>query len=84
MPHHKSCKKRLKQDVVKRERNRSTMSALRRALRKYRELTPESQPGAYDALQSTLDRAATKGVISPNLAARLKSRLAPSAQPPSA
>ncbi|MDH3196873.1 MAG: 30S ribosomal protein S20 [Candidatus Krumholzibacteria bacterium] len=84
MPNHKSCKKRLKQDAVRRERNRSTMSALRRELRKYRELTPESRPGAYDALQASLDRAATKGIISPNLAARLKSRLASSAQPPSA
>jgi len=84
MPTHESCKKRLRQDAVRRERNRAEMSALRRALRSYREMAPESRAGAYDALQSTLDRAATKGVISRNRAARLKARLAPAAQAPSA
>jgi small subunit ribosomal protein S20 len=84
MPTHESCKKRLRQDLVRRERNRAEMSALRKALRGYRELAPESRAAAYDALQSSLDRAAIKGIISRNRAARLKSRLAPAAQSPSA
>jgi len=79
MPQHKSCKKRVKTDAVKRERNRAGRSALRRALRVYRELALEDRTGAYNGLQSTLDVAVKKGYIPMNRAARLKSRLAPGA-----
>jgi len=79
MPQHKSCKKRMKTDAVKRERNRAARSALRGELRKYRELSAEDRTAAYNGLMSTLDKAAGKGIISANRAARLKSRLAPSA-----
>ncbi|MCH7548902.1 MAG: 30S ribosomal protein S20 [Candidatus Krumholzibacteriota bacterium] len=79
MPQHKSCKKRLKTDAVRRERNRSARSVLRGELRKYRELSADDRKTAYSRLMSTLDKASTKGIISENRAARLKSRLAPAA-----
>lgn len=79
MPQHKSCKKRMKQDAARRDRNRSQRSALRLAIRRYRELAATDRAAAYQGLQSTLDKAAGKRVISKNHAARLKSRLAPAA-----
>jgi small subunit ribosomal protein S20 len=77
MPQHKSCEKRLKQDEKRNERNRAAMGNLRTAVRKFRELDPAKRPAEYAAFQSLLDRAVTKGIISKNRAARLKSRLAP-------
>jgi len=77
MPQHKSCKKRMRQDVIRRERNRGQRSALRRVIRQYRELAAQDRTGAYNGLQSSLDRAVGKGIISQNKAARLKSRLVP-------
>ena len=77
MPQHKSCEKRLKQDVKRNARNRAGVSNLRLAVRKYRELEAGQRPAEYAAFQSLLDRAVTKGFISKNRAARLKSRLAP-------
>jgi len=79
MPQHKSCKKRMRTDAIRRERNRAGRSALRRAVRVYRELAPEDRKAAYNGLQSTLDIAAKKGLIPMNRAARLKSRLSPAA-----
>jgi len=80
MPQHKSCEKRLKQDVKRNARNRAGVSNLRQAVRKYRELEAGKRPAEYAAFQSLLDRAVTKGFISKNRAARLKSRLAPATQ----
>lgn len=77
MPQHKSCEKRLKQDVKRTERNRAAMGNLRTALRKFRELEAGNRPAEYASFQSLLDKAVTKGIISKNRAARLKSRLAP-------
>ncbi len=77
MPQHKSCEKRLKQDEKRNARNRASMSSLRLAVRKYRELDAAKRPEEFAAFQSLLDRAVTKGLISKNRAARLKSRLAP-------
>ena len=77
MPQHKSCKKRMRQDVIRRERTRGKLSALRRVIRQYREMATQDRAGAYNGLQSSLDKAVGKGVISPNRAARLKARLAP-------
>ena len=77
MPQHKSCKKRMRQDVIRRDRSRGQTSALRRVIRQYRELAAEDRSGAYSGLQSSLDKAVGKGLISQNKAARLKSRLAP-------
>jgi small subunit ribosomal protein S20 len=81
MPQHKSCKKRMKTDVKRRGRNRAARSTLHTELRKFRELSADDRAGAYAGLQSVLDRAVGKGIISRNRAARLKSRLAPAAGP---
>jgi small subunit ribosomal protein S20 len=77
MPQHKSNEKRLKQDVKRTARNRAARGNLRTAVRKYRELDLARRPEEYAALQSLLDRAVKKGIISKNRAARLKSRLSP-------
>jgi len=77
MPQHKSAKKRVKTNLKSQLRNRAGRSALRGALRKYRELSAENRPAAYAEIQSVLDKAAGKGFIPMNRAARLKSRLAP-------
>jgi ribosomal protein S20 len=69
----------MRQDVVRRERNRAQRSALRRVIRQYRELAAEDRAGAYNSLQSSLDKAVGKGIISPNRASRLKARLSPGA-----
>jgi len=79
MPQHKSCFKRIKQDVKRTARNRAARANLRTALRKFRELEAGKRPAEFSAFQSMLDRAAAKGIISKNRAARLKSRLSPSA-----
>jgi small subunit ribosomal protein S20 len=79
MPQHKSCVKRLKQDVKRTARNRAARGNLRTSVRKFRELDLTQRAGDYASLQSLLDKAVKKGIISKNRAARLKSRLAPSA-----
>jgi small subunit ribosomal protein S20 len=79
MPQHKSCFKRIKQDVKRTARNRAARGNLRTALRTFRELEAGKRPADYPAFQSLLDRAVAKGIISRNKAARLKSRLSPSA-----
>jgi small subunit ribosomal protein S20 len=77
MPQHKSAKKRVKTNLKRQLRNRAAKSTLRRALRKYRELSAENRPEAYPEIQSLLDKASVKRLIPRNQAARLKSRLAP-------
>ena len=79
MPQHKSCKKRMKTNAKREARNRAGKSAMRRALRLYRERSEGDRAEAYKELQSTLDKAVNKGLISRNKAARLKSRQAPAA-----
>ena len=76
MPQHKSAKKRMKTNLKRQVRNRAEKSALKLALRKYREMNVEDRKGAIASLQSALDRAAQKGIIHRNKASRLKSRLA--------
>ena len=57
-------------------RNRGQRSELRTALKKVREASGPTAPAAYAAAVRLLDRAARKGLIHPNNAARQKSRLA--------
>jgi small subunit ribosomal protein S20 len=79
MPQHKSCEKRLKQDEKRNERNRAARGNLRTSVRKFRELDLTQRAGEFASLQSLLDRAVKRGIISRNRAARLKSRLSPTA-----
>ncbi len=78
MPNIRSAAKRARQDEHRRERNRRYRSAARTAVKKARVLIEESDPGAGQAVQTAavaLDRAAQRGAIHANNAARRKSRL---------
>ncbi|MDP3769150.1 MAG: 30S ribosomal protein S20 [Dehalococcoidia bacterium] len=79
MAHSLSAKKRHRQAVGRFERNRPQRSAARTAVRNARETiaagaTEEAQAAVQKAA-SVLDRAARKGVLHRNTAARSKSRL---------
>lgn len=77
MPNIKSAKKRLRQSQARRDRNRAVRSELRTRTKNL--LATEDAADAaeqYRVVTSLLDRAARKGVIPSNAAARSKSRLA--------
>jgi small subunit ribosomal protein S20 len=79
MPNTPSAKKRMRQDAVRRVRNRSTKSTLRSQLRKVREAIDakqvETSETEFKTLVQKLDKAAAHKVIHKNRAARTKSRL---------
>ena len=79
MPNIKSAKKRLRQNVRLRARNRSVKRSLRTQCRKVRDAVqagnPEQAEAEFRLASSVLDRAGSKRIIHPNAAARLKSRL---------
>ena len=74
-----SAKKRIRQNIKRHDRNRRYRSAARTYIRRSRELIAEGRlEEAEEAVRlaaSTLDKAARKGVIHPNNAARRKSRI---------
>jgi small subunit ribosomal protein S20 len=75
----KSAMKRARKSVVRYERNRRVKSALRTTVRKFNEAAAKPDGTAAEQLKaafSSLDRAAAKGVIHKNTAARKKARLA--------
>lgn len=74
MPNIKSAEKRVRVESKRRAANASAKSALRSAVKSI-----EKAPLTADTLQQAahvLDKAASKGLIHPNKAARKKSRLA--------
>ena len=76
MPNIKSAKKRLKQSRKRREHNKDVKSSIRTVTKKL--LQTESQEEAQAMLRqasSMLDRAARRGIVPKNAAARRKSRL---------
>jgi small subunit ribosomal protein S20 len=79
MPNTKGAKKRLRQSLVRRDRNRAQKTRLRHSLRKFREAVAAKnleQATELSRLTSILlDKAAAKSVIHRNKAARLKSRM---------
>ena len=79
MPNIKSAKKRLKQNIVRRQRNRSAKRAIRTECKKVIEAAAAGNADLAAAELRTaakkLDQAAAKHVIHPNAAARTKSRL---------
>jgi small subunit ribosomal protein S20 len=79
MPNTQGAKKRLRQNVVRRNRNRTVKSKLRTAIRKFREAVAAGELETGQQLRTAtaklLDQAASKGVIHANKAARLKSRM---------
>ncbi len=77
MPRIKSAKKAMRQARARAVRNRGQRSALRTALKRVRLAdTREGASRAYAVAAKLLDRAARKGLVHPNNAARHKSRLA--------
>jgi len=73
----KSAKKRALTAAKRTVRNKMVKSSLRTAVRKYREAVgTENAQVLLNQAFSALDRAATKGVIHKNTAARKKARLA--------
>jgi small subunit ribosomal protein S20 len=79
MPNTASAKKRMRQDSVRRLRNRATKSILRSQLRKVRAAINakklDESEAEFKTLVKKLDRAATAKVVHANAAARTKSRL---------
>ena len=79
MPNTKSAKKRLRQDKVRTQQNRSIKSAVKTQVKKV--LTAigngdiETAETEYKAAQKKLDRAGASGIMHRNAAARRKSRL---------
>jgi small subunit ribosomal protein S20 len=69
----------MRQDAVRRSRNRSTKSSLRTQIRKVREAIAgkevDKSQSEYRTLVTKLDKAAAGKVIHRNRAARIKSRI---------
>jgi small subunit ribosomal protein S20 len=74
VPNIASAKKNMRKSRAATVRNRAQRSALRTALKKAK--TADSSPEAQRAAAQLLDRAARKGLIHRNAAARQKSRIA--------
>lgn len=79
MPNTASAKKRLRQNLTRRLRNRATRSSVRTQIRRVRAAVQAGdQEGATTELraaQKKLDQAASKNLIHKNTASRTKSRL---------
>lgn len=78
MPNNAAAEKRMRQERKRRSRNRSVKSIVKTQITKARQAIAnhaEAEEAVRSAV-SELDRAAKKGVIHPNNAARRKSRLA--------
>jgi small subunit ribosomal protein S20 len=85
MANHPSAEKRNRQRIVRTERNRSVKAAVRTLLKKARAALGATAAKAGDSAAAmaaaikAVDRAASKGVVHPKMAARAKSRLAKAA-----
>ena len=79
MPNIQSARKRLKQSLVRREKNRSTKRAIHTEYKKVLEAVKsgnvEQAETELRAVAKKVDKAAAKKVIHVNAAARVKSRL---------
>lgn len=80
MAHSLSASKRIRQNARRQERNRARRTALKSASRKTLEVIAGGNVAASESalrsLAARLDRAADRGTIHKNAAARRKSRLA--------
>lgn len=76
MPQHKSAVKRMRQNEIRRQRNKSRKSRVRTKMKKLRNLTdPDAARELLNDVKSELDRLAAKGIIHKNKAANYKSKL---------
>lgn len=80
MPNTTTAKKRLRQNIVRRARNRSIKSALRTQVRKVREAVEAGDVARAETelrlAAKKADKAGAQNIIHRNAAARIKSRLA--------
>ena len=79
MPNSNSSKKRLRQNSVRRDRNRSISTAMRNHIRKVREAVAAGEvdqaESEFKLAAQKIDRAGARNIIHRNTAARYKSRL---------
>lgn len=75
MAKHLSVRKRHRQSLVRRARNRAEKSNLRSAVKNFLAIPADKLEESFRETSSAVDRAAAKGVIHKNKAARIKSRL---------
>ena len=79
MPHSASAKKRLRQSIVRRDRNRAIKSEIKTSIRKVLDARSNKDVSAAQELFRTVakktDQAASSRTIHRNKAARIKSRL---------
>lgn len=78
MANSRSAEKRMRVNETNRARNKAAKSSLRTTLRRYEaalEQDPANAPALLKTAVQALDKAAAKGIIHKNAAARKKSRL---------
>jgi len=78
LAHHKSALKRIRQSLVKRERNRNAKAALRTVIKKFRATVDKDPEEARKVLEKAIpviSKAASKGIIHKKTASRNISRL---------
>ena len=76
MAHHKSAKKRMRQDAKKRLHNRYYKKSTRSAIKKLRELTDKKEAGEFlPKVISMIDRLAKRNNWHKNKASNLKGKL---------
>ncbi len=79
MPNIESAKKRMRQNVERRLRNRAERSRMRTAVKSFRKMVEEKKleeaKASLPKVYAVIDRTARRGVIHRNTAARYKSRL---------
>ena len=79
MPHTRSAKKRLRQSLKRRQHNRSVLKSMKLEMKKADAAANAGNVEALKAATATiiksLDKAAAKRIVHPNMAARKKSQL---------
>ncbi|UCC95133.1 MAG: 30S ribosomal protein S20 [Candidatus Omnitrophota bacterium] len=79
MPQRKSAKKELKKNLIRREKNLAVKNQIKSAIKKFKKSLESKDQNSMRInlrdLYRILDKAASKGIIHANKAARRKSRL---------
>lgn len=76
MPNHKSAWKRMRQNEVRRSRNRADRTFLRKTIRSYHaQENAAAARESFPQVVSVIDKAVKKGIIHHKTGDRLKSRL---------
>lgn len=79
MAHSRTAKKRVRQNIEHRARNRWRLATMREAVKEFREHilhgTVDAAAESFRKVSRIIDRTAAKGVIHKNQAARRKSRM---------